>query len=403
MSKKALIKEHSKSITHSTVGDIFADQLIKSTPTMVGWGAALAAFLRGLPVWQIILIGSATFMLLSAALYFISARRMLGHNSQEVLPEDPQPDAPDYECPAKWLHELAEQDKRFIDQRVVLVSHELFRHDLLKELYVDFKFSILNASVYSIGIDEDSLKGDIYFNMRLLSKRNKLMENEARHCRHADTKDFVIRQWLEKEEIAEILQSSNDSDEFRFNHLGITIRGSSKEDGVNPKKLNVYGRGFPANPLRELYRKLKMNIISANFNSFYPREIFTERGLRVNVNVMMTNPRPVSIHIQSFKLVTTIKGKEYTAFAKTGDIREGEIRSWESGEIEFEGKPLANLNVERDSLLTLEPNASVDGWLQFDIQDVGYEEPSELPSTLLVIDSRDDIHHANCVLMYKNN
>jgi hypothetical protein len=61
------IKEHSKSITHSTVSDIIAGYFIKGAPTMIGFIAALSSYFRGLPLWLVILVGSLIFFLLSIA------------------------------------------------------------------------------------------------------------------------------------------------------------------------------------------------------------------------------------------------------------------------------------------------------------------------------------------------
>lgn len=302
----------------------------------------------------------------------------------------------------KWLHELADQDKKVIDQRVKVIGCEIIGHDLLKELYVDFKFTILNASVYAVSIDENSIKGDIYFNSRLLSKGNRIIENAARFSGHAEIKDFIVRQWFDRDEIGDILDSSDNADKFRLGGLDITVNGRSDDAGVYPKKLNVYSLSLPSKPLRDLYQKLDINILSASFNGFYPDGTYSDRGLRVHIKIRATNPRPVHVTIQSFKLATKINGIDYLAYAKEGEIRKGELLDWNHEKVIDEGQKLENLNPSRGSLIVLEPKEFCEGWLQFDIDDVGFDEPQELSATLAVIDTRDEEHPMKCTLTYNS-
>lgn len=303
----------------------------------------------------------------------------------------------------KWLIDIADQDRKFIEQRVYVIKHEILRHDLLKELYVDFNFTILNASVYGVFIDEDSIKGDIYFNARLLSKRNKMLENMARYCGHAEVKDFVIRQWLDREEIADILNSSDDADRFRFSSLHIPIKGNSDEDRVYPKELRVYGLSLPTKQLRELYQKLDINVLSTSFSGYYQDGKLSNRGLRINVNVSIRNPRPVRVTIRNFKLATKLKEKGFVADAKDGVIREGEVYDWDNETVMFEGSELQNLIPASESLVSLESKECCEGWLQFDMPNTGYDEPQELPATLVLVDTRDDEHPVDCTLVYRRS
>lgn len=308
----------------------------------------------------------------------------------------------------KWLYELADQDKKFIDQRVKVIGCEIIGHDLLKELYVDFKFTIINASVYAVSIVEDSIKGDIYFNARILSKPNKIIENAARYFGHAEIKDFTVRQWLDRDEIADILNSSDDTDKFRLGGLDIMVKGGSDEAGVYPKKLNVYSLSHLSKPLRELCQKLDINILSASFRGFYPGGKISERGLRISINVEVTNPRPVRVTIQSFKLVTKINGIDYVAYAKEGEIRkgveihEGELLDWDSEKELDKGQELKNLNPSRGSVIILESKEPCGGWLQLDIESAGLGETKDLPATLVVIDTRGEEHPMECTLIYKS-
>lgn len=78
----------------------------------------------------------------------------------------------------EWLHTIAQNQKNSINRYVRVQACEISRHDFVEELYVDFKFTVLNVSVYTISI-EDSLAGDIKLDSRLLSKGVKMMDNQG--------------------------------------------------------------------------------------------------------------------------------------------------------------------------------------------------------------------------------
>jgi hypothetical protein len=307
------------------------------------------------------------------------------------------------ECLDRWLHEIAENDKRFIDKYVEVLECEIVGHDLLHRApYIDFKFTILNASVYAIQIEE-SIKGDIYFQSQLLSKEIKMIENTVRHCEHGRSEHFILRQWLSSEEVACILNvSEDDAGEFRFSRLDIKIMSAAPELEINPKSLELYARSLSSKQLRELYRKLDIDIQQSTFTGYYNfDDELSDRGILVNLQVRFVNPRPVRVKIHSFRLMVKINSKDYVAYAEVDEIYEGRIID-EEGRLQVQGRLLKNLNPSHGASIILDSKQSSDGWLQFIIKDVGYDEPKEIPATLTIIDMPGEEHQAECLLKYKN-
>jgi hypothetical protein len=85
---KDLVKKHSEGITHNTIGSIISTYLIQGTPAVIGLSTALLAYLRnGVPLYLVILIGSAVFFLLSFTWYYVAQRRRLGAAPEESSAE----------------------------------------------------------------------------------------------------------------------------------------------------------------------------------------------------------------------------------------------------------------------------------------------------------------------------
>lgn len=308
------------------------------------------------------------------------------------------------ECHVKWLHDIADNDDRFLDKYVKVTECEIVGHELLHTApYVDFKLTVLNASVYTVGID-DIIKGDTYIHAQLLSKEVKMIENPARHCAHGESKHFILRQWLSREEVAVILNASDGADDFRLSRLEVMIKNTSIESKFSPKRLEMHGLRLSSKQLRESYRKLDIKINQAKFKGGGYFGGLDDRFLIVSIQVSVTNPRPTRLAVQGFRLSGKIDGrdygKEFVVYAQAGEIYLGRVID-EEGAVQISGRPLENLYPSQGSLMIIESLQSDEGWLQFVIKDgIGFEEPSQLPAELAVIDTTGEEHRAQCTLNY---
>lgn len=407
-----------KDITKGVIGNAVFWLLSYGVAGLLSLYTAHSAALGGLPAYKTIPLGVGVFLgialgtnLLSLIIVRHNRNRKVdqgkGDKTSAVKAESQVPSnnvTVIEECHEKWLHEIADNDNRFLDKYIKVEACEIVGHELLHTApHVDFKFTVLNASVYTISL-EDSVKGDIYLDSQLLSKEVKMIENPARHCAHGESKHFILRQWLSREEVAGILNASDGADDFRLSRLEMMIRNISLESENNPKKLDLYGLRLSSKPLRELYRKLDIKITQAKFKGGGYFGGLDDRFLVVSIEVSITNPRSKRVAIQGFRLLGKIDGKDYSkdyvVYAQTGEIYLGRVIDEEGG-VQIKGRPLTNLNPSQDSPLIIEPLQSVDGWLQFIIKDgIGFEEPSQLPTELIVIDVTGEEHRAQCLLNY---
>lgn len=302
-------------------------------------------------------------------------------------------------CPDKWLHQIADNDKRFIEQYVKIEKCEIVGHDFLhKAPYVDFKITILNASVYVIYI-EGPVKGDIRFDSQLLSKDMKVIENPARYIEHGKANYFIVRQWLSKEEVDCILSAAEDYDEFRFTGMEIMIKCRFPETDMEPKRLDVFGLMLSSKPLRDLHKRLDISIQHAGYRGHW-NLAENWRRLLVNLQVSIVNTRTAPIAIHDFKLSAKIKNTNYEASAEDGEIHERR-KLTEQGEERFEGQLLTNLNPDGSSFLRIAPNDNREGWLQFVLIPSPLDiEDGEIPATLTFTDSDGETHSAECRLTY---
>lgn len=303
-------------------------------------------------------------------------------------------------CSEKWIHELADNDRRFIENYVKVESCDIVGHDLLNELYVDFKLSILNASVHTIRID-DTIEGDIYFNTRLLRNPIKKIENPARHIRHGDSQHLIIRQWLSSEEVGHILSASEDDGKFILSSLVISIRGVSSDNEVFPKKLKTYGLAVPNKPLLDVYRKIEIEIKQATFRGHWRFGTIDWRKLFILINVRIINTRSIQLAVEKIMLSANIEGEDCEAYAADDRVIY-ESRSYtEEGEEILEGQKFDNLKPASDSLMMIQPKTTCEGWLQFFLTPLDVEKGDELPATLTLIDIKGEKHSIELRLKYK--
>jgi hypothetical protein len=313
----------------------------------------------------------------------------------------------------KWLHELADNDRRFIDKFVKVLECKIGRHDLLTELYIEFEFSILNASVYQIVVGEDDrkVKGDTFLNSRELSRDKKITRGSIRRYAHGETGTLRVRHWLTPEEVTDFLKGPNKAGEFRFKGWEIGISGDSPQSEVIPKNLEVYGLSVSGKPLWELYRELQIEIQQATFTAYWNFEHGIEErmtipafyGFLINMQVRIVNPRPTQVTIRGCRLTVKVKGKEYAADAETGAVIY-QHRIISKGEPILQGEKFENLNPTYLHPRIVEAKDEYTGHLQFIVRDAPQfgddEEKGPVSATLSISDASGEFHRAEGQLSY---
>jgi hypothetical protein len=152
---------------------------------------------------------------------------------------DSQPDTLPFsrevmECPDKWLHKIADDDKRDIQSLVIIISCH-YNDFYLKEPfpYLLFTFSVINASVYQISI-ENSLKGTISLNHQRFSNSPNMEQPSLAKLQHGGKIQFKIRQPLNPHE-ADFVREANNR---WFSFKNLVINFTSDADGeIKPLKL----------------------------------------------------------------------------------------------------------------------------------------------------------------------
>lgn len=130
-------------------------------------------------------------------------------------------------CPNERLHDIAEYGIKRL-QKFVLVESCTVESSELTEGYIDFIFSILNLSLYSVSIPVLTgtiIEGSILFKGKMLSGGAKLVENSARNISPTGQGSFKIRQWVNQKEandISETLKKSGNL--FDFSNTVVNIR-----------------------------------------------------------------------------------------------------------------------------------------------------------------------------------
>lgn len=163
-----------------------------------------------------------------------------------------------------------------------------------------------------------------------------------------------------------------------------------------------------AKPKRDKeYPKLDIEIKETVFDFVDDSRIGAQYGtLRepcyVTTLLRLKNTRPMSVAIETFKLILRFEGKEYVSFAES-KVAARRLVTLQSEEA-FEGTRSDNLN-ERSPLVLLEDRPPVEGTLQFMFKDLRYmdllTEGTSLgncPFTLVLIDTDKERHTAEGLL-----
>jgi hypothetical protein len=304
----------------------------------------------------------------------------------------------DFKKTYEWLHTISQNQKNSINRYVRVIECEIKNHDFVEELYVDFKFTIMNVSVYTVRI-EDSVAGDIKLDSRLLSKGVKMRDNEALHCQNNEVKSFVVRQWLDRDEIADILRATDGDRQFRLHGLDIMVSGDVYSDiEIGPRRLEVYGLKVSSRPLRELSQKLQIEIRRADLRGYWIHSEPQQIGSQINMLVSVQNPRIVDVEVREVRLMVNAGGKSHTQSAEEGEIHEVH-QVGESGEVKRMDPRLENLNVR--PLVIGKGEGIGDGWFKFIFTDLPPTRSETYGARLTVVDSKGEEHAAEFSLKYE--
>ena len=142
----------------------------------------------------------------------------------------------------KWLHELAEQEKRNIS-RYVYINFREVQYLGLEELspYVEIVFDIINASIYVITIDRNIEDGAVHLNSARLNPKQTEILGPLQYISRNDRgeqKVLIIKQWLSPTE-AERIKHPQPGDKFYFGSLRLIVKGADETKGVTAQRLSL--------------------------------------------------------------------------------------------------------------------------------------------------------------------
>lgn len=133
-------------------------------------------------------------------------------------------------CPDEWLYYAAGYEIKRLEY-FTLVENCTINSSYLSEgkLYVDLTFSVINLSIYKVSIPMSKgvvIEGSILFKGEPLSGTAKLFDNDIKHKNPTERGEFVIRQWVNSHEAADILDTLKKSGNlFDFSEAIVYIKG----------------------------------------------------------------------------------------------------------------------------------------------------------------------------------
>jgi hypothetical protein len=278
MSKsKDLIKKHTESVTHNTLGNIITVGLSWGGAAVMSSLAAYSAFLYGLPLYLLIFWGAVVFLIFAAALNFIHLfivrrRRLqagafdepkqlealngelsllkLDHAEEiegrsrafkdlqrknEVLQERLN-DWEKYD----WLVSIATTHAQDIDQYVKLDRIELGDMQLNDGVpFVKFGIYVANDSILDVTLELERGSYILFRGQKLVAPID-IVTDGLRCIKFQTVRCLVIEQRLTREE-AHFISGSEATDDaiFFFDRLTLTIKGHRQPPSVTPKRLDM--------------------------------------------------------------------------------------------------------------------------------------------------------------------
>ncbi|MFL6208190.1 MAG: hypothetical protein ACJ74W_05030 [Pyrinomonadaceae bacterium] len=216
--------------------DVIKYMIIVAVSLLAVGGYRLLAWTRQLPPDRVIdfAIFAGAFILLTFAYVLTKLMKRETPSRPAVMPQTQTQEG----CPAEWLHNIAEYEKDGIQYSVKITLCTMRAEELNSDVpYINFKFHILNCSVYPITIEE-SIEGYIQFISTRLGGHMRMVDNKIKDCLHGNTGFFVIRQWLSKEEVT-LIRNAPDDRYFRFDNLKVTVKGGKDFTQVIPRQLEI--------------------------------------------------------------------------------------------------------------------------------------------------------------------
>jgi hypothetical protein len=278
MSKsKDLIKKHTESVAHNTLGNIITVGLSLGGAAVMSWFTAHAAFIFGLPLFVVLIVGVAVFFFLALAAYLIDTiivrRRRLqagaidepkqleAFNSElsllkldhaeeiegrsrafkdlqrknEVLQERLN-DWEKYD----WLVSIATTHAQDIDQYVKLDRIERGDMQLNDGVpFVKFGIYVANDSVLDVTLELERGSYILFRGQKLVAPIDVVTDG-LRCIKFQTVRCLVIEQRLTREE-AHFISGSEARDDaiFFFDRLTLTIKGHRQTPSVTPKRLDM--------------------------------------------------------------------------------------------------------------------------------------------------------------------
>jgi hypothetical protein len=142
------------------------------------------------------------------------------------------------------IEEIADYQRKTLRRYVLVENCEINSSSLSEgKLYIEFIFNLVNYSMYYVSIpmvEGEPVKGSIRFKGDMLSGEAKLSANEVKNCPPHSRKLFIIRQWISRDEAAEISQALEKSGNlFDFSEADVYVSGGDKHPNVETDKLDL--------------------------------------------------------------------------------------------------------------------------------------------------------------------
>lgn len=284
---------------------------------------------------------------------------------QRHIHEDRQPsESALVECPAKWAHEIVDTQDRELLSRIKLEGLEFRRIELYREKpFIEFSFRILNQSIYTVFLTE--LGGTIDYGGEALASAVQSTANDPITLNPLKPGDVVVKLILNDSD--DVKRIKNIDGTFTFSNLKAKLH-------TNPTT-TVREFAFPGSltseEIRQQFPKMMIEMVGR------PRAETAPLGTCINVHVILKNPRPKALALETFRFRTPSPEQRLTG-ATLGDIGH---------------EP----NLANETVIASQ-NVPIDGWLQFRLDGVDLNSLGAPRATLIIIDKSEEEHRKDCHL-----
>lgn len=306
-------------------------------------------------------------------------------------------------------HSLKQWQQSFSIQAINVLPYLHFEvhiaeHNLKDELkFIDFEIRCLNHSVYHLSLE--SIEGYLTFFTQRLDSMPNIVRNGFVNIQPGSYGNVRFTQPLNVNDAALIL---NNEGQFGFDHLTLKLNCSFGEGKGDYQLVKI-----PAWPdrarLLQTYPKLKIEVREPFFRSYFDWRDVTQRGILININVAVSNPRETTVIVPRVRLDISVGDLRLTAYNEKPNVLHESRFINDEGEDEPIGRRLQNIISDGESGLRLEPRdcSVAEGWLQFLITNPMFEDLNDqqtkanINGILTAIDSYGEHHPAVCLLVYR--